>query len=418
MSAMDKLRQWLKEESKPAAEAIDAKNLSLAQKLLELKDARIQALQDQLWAVEEENKLLKEQLALFGSPLAVPCEKKRRVHLELFDAPSAKRSVGMRWELLARGELLKLILAYLRTTSYLKLLAASRQVQEDFARHWSHELDLTNLKSRGGLQSFHKFLALPRWRGAKILRMPKDDQLGLSYRWPNSSMSHIMTCLPNLQELDLLSFGFLALAKWPEADSTRAHFAQSFSKLSTLKLALAEYKQADMLTSLSSLRVLHLGLPYCHPTLFGMGSARTLFTYLARLGALESLKFVGHRSAISKDGHLIFTEVTNDIKQLLIGCSRLQSLAIVPCVGLSEEVFAVLKSHGKNLRTVALYVSSSMTLQSLPLLNACPVLGHLRLAREGGLEESGFVVPSLKNIQVTLDPLVDPNFFHSETVLE
>lgn len=191
------------------------------------------------------------------------CSLRRRVHLELFDAPSATRSVGMRWELLARGELLKLILAYLRTTSYLKLLAASRQVQEDFARHWSYELDLTNLKSRGGLQSFHKFLALPRWKGAKILRMPKDDQLGLSYRWPNSSMSHIMTCLPNLQELDLLSFGFLALAKWPEADSTRAHFAQSFSKLSTLKLALAEYKQADMLTSLSSLRVLHLGRLSC-----------------------------------------------------------------------------------------------------------------------------------------------------------
>jgi hypothetical protein len=59
-----------------------------------------------------------------------------------------------------------------------------------------------------------------------------------------------------------------------------------------------------------------------------------------------------------------------------------------------------------------------MTLQSLPLLNACPLLRHLRLAREGGLEECGFVVPSLKNIQVTLDPLVDPNFFHSETVLE
>lgn len=35
MSAMDKLRQWLKEESKPAD--IDAKNLSLAQKLLEPK---------------------------------------------------------------------------------------------------------------------------------------------------------------------------------------------------------------------------------------------------------------------------------------------------------------------------------------------------------------------------------------------
>ena len=35
MSAMDKLRQWLKEESKPAD--IDAKNLSLAQKLLEAK---------------------------------------------------------------------------------------------------------------------------------------------------------------------------------------------------------------------------------------------------------------------------------------------------------------------------------------------------------------------------------------------
>ena len=35
MSAMDKLRQWLKEESKQ--EDIDVKNLSLAQKLLEPK---------------------------------------------------------------------------------------------------------------------------------------------------------------------------------------------------------------------------------------------------------------------------------------------------------------------------------------------------------------------------------------------
>ena len=43
----------------------------------ELKDTRIQSLQDQLWAVEEENKLLKEQLVLFGSPLMVPCDKKR-----------------------------------------------------------------------------------------------------------------------------------------------------------------------------------------------------------------------------------------------------------------------------------------------------------------------------------------------------
>lgn len=43
----------------------------------ELKDNRIQALQDQLSAVEEENKLLKEQLALFGCPLVDPCPKKR-----------------------------------------------------------------------------------------------------------------------------------------------------------------------------------------------------------------------------------------------------------------------------------------------------------------------------------------------------
>ena len=43
----------------------------------ELKDTRIHALQDQLWAAEEENKLLKEQLSLFGCPLVVPAEKKR-----------------------------------------------------------------------------------------------------------------------------------------------------------------------------------------------------------------------------------------------------------------------------------------------------------------------------------------------------
>lgn len=158
-------------------------------------------------------------------------------------------------------------------------------------------------------------------------------------------------------------------------------------------------------------------LPYCHPTLFGMGSARTLFTYLARLGSLEVLKLVGHRSAISKDGHLIFAEMTNDIKQLLVGCSKLRTLAIVPCVGLSEDVFGILSSHGKSLQKVALYVSSAMTLQSLPLLSKCPLLKHVRLAREGGLEECGFVVPSLKNIELTLDPLVDPNFFHSETAL-
>eukprot|EP00438_Fugacium_kawagutii_P030912 Skav202914 [mRNA] locus=scaffold1565:83554:84517:+ [translate_table: standard] len=230
-------------------------------------------------------------------------------------------------------------------------------------------------------------------------------------------MSHITTCLPNLQELDLLSFG--PLVKWPEDESTRKHFAQSFAKLSTLKLALAEYQQADMLASLSELRVLHLGLPYCHRT-FGMGSPRMLFTHLAKLGALEFLRFVGHRSAISKrdqDGHLIFAEVTNDIKQLLMGCSLLQTLAIVPCVGLSEEIFRVLSAHGKSLQTLALYVSSAMTLQSLPLLNACPLLRQVRLAREGGLEENGFVVPGLQNIQVSLDPLVDPNFFHSETLL-
>ena len=166
------------------------------------------------------------------------CSLRRRVHLELFDAPSATRSVGMRWELLARGELLKLILAYLRTTSYLKLLAASRQVQEDFARHWSYELDLTNLKSRGGLQSFHKFLALPRWKGAKILRMPKDDQLGLSYRWPNSSMSHIMTCLPNLQELDLLSFGFSGSCKMARGRFDTGTFCTKLFKVVHLEVGL------------------------------------------------------------------------------------------------------------------------------------------------------------------------------------
>ena len=184
----------------------------------------------------------------------------RRLRLEA-DSHSAQRSMGMRWELLARGELLKLILAYLQTPSYLKLLAASKQVQEDFVKHWSEELDLTNLSSRGGLQSFHKFLALPRWKAAKILRMPKDGKLGLFCRWPKNSMSHVTTCLPNLQELDLLSFGLHV--KWPEDDSARAHFAQSFANLFTLKLALAEYQQADMLASLSNLRVLHLGCLAC-----------------------------------------------------------------------------------------------------------------------------------------------------------
>lgn len=172
----------------------------------------------------------------------------------------------MRWDLLARGELLKLILAFLRTSSYLPLLAASKQVQQDFANHWCFELDLSKLRSRGGLQTLHKFLALPRWKAAKILRMPRDYKLGLSYRWPNSSMSHITTCLPNLQELDLLSFG--PLVKWPEDESTRKHFAQSFAKLSTLKLALAEYQQADMLASLSDLRVLHLGCLTCQGLLY------------------------------------------------------------------------------------------------------------------------------------------------------
>lgn len=181
----------------------------------------------------------------------------RRVHLDVRATSSS--SSGMRWEVLARGELLKIVLAFLRTSSCLELLAASKQVQEDFSKHWSHELDLTNLKSRGGLQSFHKFLGLPRWKCAKILRMPKDGKLGLSYRWPNSSMSHIETCLPNLQELDLLSFGIRGLVKRPEDGGTRSHFAQSFAKLTSLKLALAEYQQADMLASLSSLQILHLG---------------------------------------------------------------------------------------------------------------------------------------------------------------
>lgn len=140
-----------------------------------------------------------------------------------------------------------------------------------------------------------------------------------------------------------------------------------------------------------------------------------LFGYLLQLLALEDLQLFGHRSAFSKanDGHLILGNITNELKQLLASCSRLRKLEIVPCVGLSEEVFAVLCS-GKNLEQIALYAPPSMNLQSLPMLCKCTSLRHLRLAREGGFEES---VPPLKGIKVDLDALVDPNFFHSETVL-
>lgn len=63
--------------------SLDANNLELAQKLLGLKDAKIQALQDQLWAAEEENKLLRQQLAPHGFPLlkVMPSSEKKRCHL-------------------------------------------------------------------------------------------------------------------------------------------------------------------------------------------------------------------------------------------------------------------------------------------------------------------------------------------------
>ncbi|CAK8987661.1 unnamed protein product [Durusdinium trenchii] len=401
--------------------SLDANNLELAQKLLGLKDAKIQALQDQLWAAEEENKLLRQQLAPHGFPLlkVMPSSEKKRCHLLRLEFPPAQRPVQgkMRWDVLARGALLKLILVFLKPQSCLGLLAASKKAQEDFHKSWSRELDLKDFRSRGGLQSFHKFLGRPIWKEAQTLRMPKDARLGLSYRWPNSSMSLIEKCFPDLQELDLSFGGGLfggGLVKWLEESSTRLHFSQSFAKLTSLKLHVYDFQEADMLVSLTKLRRLHLGLPYCGP-FRRRGTAPMLFGYLLQLLALEDLQLFGHRSAFSKanDGHLILGNITNELKQLLASCSRLRKLEIVPCVGLSEEVFAVLCS-GKNLEQIALYAPPSMNLQSLPMLCKCTSLRHLRLAREGGFEES---VPPLKGIKVDLDALVDPNFFHSETVL-
>lgn len=155
-------------------------------------------------------------------------------------------------------------------------------------------------------------------------------------------------------------------------------------------------------------------LPYNHPTIFGISNPLTLFAYLPLLVALESLQLVGYRSAISKDGHLIFQDVTNEMKALLKSCSRLQSLEIVPCVGLSEDVFSVLASHGKFLQKIALYVSPNMTLQTMPLLRKCGALREIRLACEGGVE----VAPPSLHIQVKLDSLTDPNFFRAETALK
>ena len=93
--------------------------------------------------------------------------------------------------------------------------------------------------------------------------MPKDARLGLSYRWPNSSMSLIEKCFPDLQELDLSFGGGLfggGLVKWLEESSTRLHFSQSFAKLTSLKLHVYDFQEADMLVSLTKLRRLHLGL--------------------------------------------------------------------------------------------------------------------------------------------------------------
>ena len=183
----------------------------------------------------------------------------------VFRAERRLRTSGQgyfKWEVLARGALLKLILAFLRVPSCLKLLAASKRAAEDFSQNWSRELDLTKLRSRGGLQSFHNFLEQPRWKGATILRMPHDRNLGLSYRWPNSSISHITNCFPDLQELDLLSLGH-GLVKWLEEGSSRSHFSQSFAKLKCLKLEIQEYQQADMLVPLKSLRALTLGCLGC-----------------------------------------------------------------------------------------------------------------------------------------------------------
>lgn len=220
--------------------------------------------------------------------------------------PPAQRPVQgkMRWDVLARGALLKLILVFLKPQSCflgqtanlkdfklsfllathrvqecfgylahagileskqwgLGLLAASKKAQEDFHKSWSRELDLKDFRSRGGLQSFHKFLGRPIWKEAQTLRMPKDARLGLSYRWPNSSMSLIEKCFPDLQELDLSFGGGLfggGLVKWLEESSTRLHFSQSFAKLTSLKLHVYDFQEADMLVSLTKLRRLHLGL--------------------------------------------------------------------------------------------------------------------------------------------------------------
>ena len=108
-----------------------------------------------------------------------------------------------------------------------------------------------------------------------------------------------------------------------------------------LKVGDSRVPAGGHVSSLKNLRALTLGLPYNHPTIFGISNPLTLFAYLPLLVALESLQLVGYRSAISKDGHLIFQDVTNEMKTLLKSCGRLQSLEIVPCVGLSEDVFSV-----------------------------------------------------------------------------
>ena len=86
----------------------------------------------------------------------------------------------------------------------------------------------------------------------------------------------------------------------------------------------------------------------------------------------------------------------------------------MPCTGLSDGVFTVLAESGNKLEKIALYASPTMNLQRLPMLCKCPSLRQVRLAREGGFEEAA---PPLENIEVKLDGLVDPNFFHSETPL-
>ena len=142
------------------------------------------------------------------------------------------------------------------------LLVASKTVQEDFKMSWSKELDLRDFHPRGGLQSFHKFVALPFWKETRILKMPNDSRLGLSFRWHNSSMTLIGTSFPDLQELDL-SFGRLqfggGLVKWLAESSARTHFAETFHNLISLKLGIYDFHEADMLVSFTKLRKLHLG---------------------------------------------------------------------------------------------------------------------------------------------------------------